>query len=294
MKKVGVVGLGDMGSGLAKNLIAAGFEVTGFDLSEKRMSDFAAIGGHACASAAEVGQGASAVFVMVMNGTQAEDVIVGNLKDVLEPGAAVVLTATIHAHEAKAISDAMQGTGIDLIDTPVSGGQPGAVGGTLTLMAAGTDDAMARHDDVLQAISKTIHHVGQNFGDGQTVKACLQSLMGAIFSATYELSVLVGKAGISGEVMRKVIASTGAGNGITDGSLENIMHRRFENTGSGIGTMWKDLTISLELAKQLGVPMHTTATAMQIFQAGMTKYPEADNQVAAKVIEEIVGAELKP
>ncbi len=294
MKRVGVVGLGDMGSGLAKNLMKAGFEVAGFDLSEKRLADFGRTGGVACASVSEVGTGASAVLVMVMNGAQAEHVIVGQLKDVLEPGAAVVLTATIHAHEAKAIAKAMDGTGIDLIDTPVSGGQPGAMGGALTLMAAGTDEAMARHEDVLQAISKTIHHVGQNFGDGQTVKACLQSLIGAIFSATYELSVLAGKAGISGEVLRKVIASTGAGNGITDGSLENIMNRKFEGTGSGIGTMWKDLTISLELAKQLGVPMHTTATAMQIFQAGMTKYPDADNQAAAKVIEEIVGAGLRP
>ena len=146
----------------------------------------------------------------------------------------------------------------------------------------------------MEAISKVIHHVGQAPGEGQTVKACLQSLIGSIFAATYELSVLAGKAGVSGDVLRKVIASTGAGNGITDGSLENIIARKFDGTGSGIGTMWKDLTISLELAKGLGVPMHTTATAMQIFQAGITKYPAGDNQSAARVIEEIVGAELKP
>lgn len=294
MDKVGVIGLGDMGSGLAKNLIASGFRVAGFDLSPKRMADFVEMGGSACDDASSVGQDARAVFVMVMNGDQAKDVILNDLKSTMARGSCVVLTATIHSTEARDIARGLDGTGIDLIDSPVSGGQPGAMGGTLALMAAGSDEAMARNDDVLQAISKVIHHVGKEPGDGQVVKGCLQSLIGSIFSATYEMSVLAGKAGVSGDVLRKVIASTGAGNGITDGSLDHIMNRRFDNTGSGIGTMWKDLTIAQQLAKEMGVPMHTTATAMQIFQAGMTKYPEGDNQSAAKVIEEIVGAELKP
>lgn len=293
MTRVGVIGIGDMGSGLGKNLLAAGYEVAGYDLSEARLAAFTKAGGIACANAGEVAQGASAVFVMVMNGTQAQQVI-AELAEGLQPGAAVVLTATIHAHEARAIAASLEGTGIDMIDSPVSGGQPGAMAGTLTLMVGASDAAMGRHRPVLEAISKTIHHVGQEVGQGQTMKACLQSLIGAIFAATYELSALAGKAGVSGQVLRDVIGSTGAGNGITDGSLETIMQRRFAGTGSGIGTMHKDLTISLELAKQMGVPMHTTATAMQIFQAGMTKYPKGDNQSAARVIEEIVGAELAP
>ena len=294
MTRVGVIGLGDMGSGLAKNLIAAGYEVAGHDLDAERMATFTGMGGVACASAAEVGRDAQAVFVMVMNGSQARSVILDGLAPVMAAGSAMILTATIHATEAREIAEGMSGTGIDMIDSPVSGGFPGAQGGTLTLMAAGTDAAMAAHREVLEAVSSIIHHVGQNVGDGQTVKACLQSLIGSIFAATYELSVLAGKAGVSGDVLRKVIASTGAGNGITDGSLDNIAARRFDGTGSGINTMHKDLTISLELAKQMGVPMHTTATAMQIFQAGMTKYPDGDNQSAALVIEEIVGAGLRP
>lgn len=294
MTRVGVVGIGDMGSGLAKNLIVAGFEVAGNDLDPARMDAFVEMGGIACASSGEVGQGAKAVFVMVMNGDEAKDVILGGLRSTMERGSAVILSATVHATEAREIAAGLAGTGIEMIDSPVSGGFPGAHAGTLTLMAAGTDAAMAEQRDVLQAVSSVIHHVGKTVGEGQTMKACLQSLIGAIFSATYELSVLAGKAGVSGEMLRQVIGSTGASNGITDGSLANIIGRTFEGTGSGINTMHKDLTISLELAKRMGVPMHTTATAMQIFQAGMTKYPEGDNQSAAKVIEEIVGAELKP
>ena len=294
MTKVGVVGVGDMGSGLAKNLIAAGFEVAGFDLDPERMETFVEMGGVACASASAVGQGAKAVFVMVMNGEQARSVILDGLKTTMDAGSAVILTATVHSTEARDIAAGLAGSGIDMIDSPVSGGFPGAHAGTLTLMAAGTDAAMAAQRDVMEAVSSVIHHVGTAVGDGQVMKACLQSLIGAIFSATYELSVLAGKAGVSGDMLRQVIGSTGAGNGITDGSLANIADRKFDGTGSGINTMHKDLTISLELAKQMGVPMHTTATAMQIFQAGMTKYPDGDNQSAALVIEEIVGAGLRP
>ncbi len=297
MTRVGVIGLGDMGSGLAKNLMANGFQVAGYDLSPERMAAFTDMGGIGCASTAEVGQGARAVFVMVMNGAQARVVALGDgvgngLMASMAKGTAMILTATIHAPEAREIGERLAEHGLHLIDAPVSGGFPGAHGGTLALMAAAPAEVLAEYDDVLQAVSRVIHHVGDTPGDGQTVKACLQSLIGAIFAATYELSVLAGKAGVSGEVLRKVIASTGAGNGITDGSLENIIARRFDRTGSGIGTMWKDLTISLELAKGLGVPMHTTSTAMQLFQAGMTRYPDGDNQSVAKVIEEIVGAEL--
>ena len=95
MTKVGVIGLGDMGSGLAKNLIAAGFNVAGLDLSAERMKDFTEMGGTACASAAEVGQGAKAVFVMVMNGDQAKEVILGDgLASSMAKGSCVILTAT--------------------------------------------------------------------------------------------------------------------------------------------------------------------------------------------------------
>ncbi len=295
MTRVGVIGLGDMGSGLARNLIAGGYEVVGLDLNPQRMRDFTEMGGLACQNAAEVGQGSKAVFVMVMNGAQAREVILGEgLASTMAPGSVVMLTATIHAHEAREIAAELEGAGIDLIDSPVAGGRPGAQGGTLTLMAAAPDAVLAAHRDILGTVSSVIHHVGRNAGDGQTVKACLQSLIGSIFAATYEMSVLAGKAGVSGEILRRVIASTAAGNGLTDRSLDQIIARQFEDTGSGIGTMHKDLTVSLELARRMGVPMQATEAAMRIFDAGIEKYPSGDNQSAARVIEEAAGAALQP
>jgi 3-hydroxyisobutyrate dehydrogenase/putative dehydrogenase len=294
MKHIGVIGLGDMGSGLAKNLMVNGFSVFGLDLKPERQAAFTDTGGTLVDDAAELGRRVDAAFVMVMNGDQAKSVILGpdGLVDNMEQGGVVILSATIKPHEAVEIGAAMQGSGIDLIDTPVSGGFPGAQGGTLTMMAAAPDVVMARARPVLEAVSASIHHVGTKAGDGQTVKACLQSLIGSVFSATFEAAALAAKAGVSGDVLYNVFSTSGAGSGIVNNALQKIIDREFEGTGSHINTMHKDLTISLNLAENLGVPMHTAAAAMQIFHAGRSKYPNGDNWVCTRVIEDIIGAEL--
>ncbi|MDD9976914.1 MAG: NAD(P)-dependent oxidoreductase [Boseongicola sp.] len=292
--RAGVIGLGDMGSGLAKNLIANGFETWGLDLDPNRMEAFREMGGNAASSTAEVGANADAVFVMVMNGDQAKAVILGDggLVGSMASGGTVLLTATIKPREAREIGEAMEDSEISLIDSPVSGGFPGAQGGTLTMMAAGSDEALAQNRAVMEAVSANIHRTGETPGDGQTVKACLQSLIGAQFAATFEAAALAAKAGVPGQIILDVFSTSSAGCGIVNNALEKIIDRQFEGTGSHINTMHKDLTISMNLGEELGVPLHTAAAAMQIFHAGRTKYPNGDNWVCTRVIEEIVGAEL--
>ncbi len=294
MTVTGVVGIGDMGSGLAKNLIANGFECWGHDLLDHRMEAFRAMGGHGATGSAEVGQNAQAVFVMVMTGAEARDVILGpdGLVRNMAPGGTVLLSATVKPREAREIGAAMEGSGIALIDTPVSGGFPGAQSGTLTMMAAAPDDILEALKPVMEAVSANIHRVGTRPGEGQTVKACLQSLIGAQFSATFEAAALAAKAGVSGQVLLDVFSTSSAGCGVVNNALEKIIDRRFEGTGSHINTMHKDLTISMALSEELGVPLHTAASAMQVFHAGRTKYPNGDNWVCTRVIEDIVGAEL--
>ena len=294
MLKAGVVGIGDMGSGLAKNLIANGFETWGYDPDSTRMQAFAGLGGNPAASAGEVGRHADAVFVMVMTGAQAKAVILGDggLRETMT-GGTILLTATIKRAEALEIAEGLQGSGIDLIDSPVSGGFPGAQGGTLTMMASATAGVLSTARPVMEAVSATIHHVGTEPGMGQTVKACLQSLIGSLFSATFEASVLAAKAGVDGEAFLNVVAHSSAGCGGVTTALEAILDGRFEGTGSHINTMHKDLTISMALAEELGVPMQTASSAMQIFHAGKTRYPDGDNWICTRVIEEIVGAELR-
>ena len=252
------------------------------------------MGGHTADSTAEVSKHAQYVFVMVMKGAEAHEVILGEggLAENMSPGGTIVLTSTIKPAEARAIATGLDGTGLLLIDSPVSGGYPGAQGGTLTLMAAAPENILSNARPVLEAISADIHHVGTQPGEGQVVKACLQSLIGSIFSATFEAAALAAKAGVPGQVILDVFSTSSAGSGITNNAVQKIIDRQFEGTGSHINTMHKDLTISMALGEELGVPLHTAAAAMQIFHAGRTRHPDGDNWVATRVIEEIVGAEL--
>ncbi|MEM1233723.1 MAG: NAD(P)-dependent oxidoreductase [Pseudomonadota bacterium] len=286
--KTGVIGLGDMGSGLAKNLMAGGFACAGHDLDPTRLKAFEEMGGTPALPSAM--DDCDAVFVMVMNGDQAKAVI-ADLAQAMSSGA-IILSATIKPREARDIGEMLEGSGLDLIDTPVSGGFPGAQGGTLTMMAAAPDAVLDAYAPVMEAVSANIHRVGTKPGDGQTVKACLQSLIGAQFAATFEAAALAAKAGVPGQVILDVFSTSSAGCGIVNNALQKIIDRQFEGTGSHINTMHKDLTISMGLGEELGVPLHTAAAAMQIFHAGRTRYPDGDNWTATRVIEDIVGAEL--
>jgi 3-hydroxyisobutyrate dehydrogenase/putative dehydrogenase len=294
MKTTGIVGIGDMGSGIALNLIKQGYQVTGRDLQASRMQSFAQMGGICADSTAAVGAASDVVFVMVMQGDQARKTILApdGLVPSMRPGGAIVLSATIKPKEAREIGLAMKDSGIHLIDSPVSGGFPGAQSGTLTMMASAPDAVLDEFAAVMQAVSANIHRVGSEPGMGQTVKACLQSLIGAQFSATFEAAALAAKAGVSGQVLLDVFSTSSAGCGIVNNALEKIIDRQFEGTGSHINTMHKDLTISMALGEELGVPLHTAATAMQIFHMGKSRYPDGDNWICTKVLEEIVGAEL--
>lgn len=294
MSNIGVIGLGDMGSGLAKNLIAAGFQTYGVNRSQARLKPFEAMGGIPCDTPKALGAHCTKVFIMVMNGAQVQDVLFGKegLLESLPQGSTIILTATIKPQEARMIGATLNERGITMIDSPVSGGFPGAQNGTLTMMAAGSDAALAANRDIMQAISSNIHHVGQYAGDGQTVKACLQSLIGAQFSATFEAAALAAKAGVSGQVLLDVFSTSSASCGIVNNALEKIIDRQFEGTGSHINTMHKDLTIALSLGEELCVPLHTASAAMQIFHAGKSRFPDGDNWACTKVIEHIVGAEL--
>jgi len=292
--RAGVIGLGDMGSGLASNLIKNGFSTTGFDLSADRMAALQELGGNPASDVAEVGQNSDAVYVMVMNGDQVKSVIFGDggLLSHMSKGGAIILTATIKPREAREIGVAMEGSGIELIDSPVSGGFPGAQGGTLTMMASAPNAVLDKFSAVMEAVSANIHRVGTEAGMGQTMKSCLQTLIGSIFSATFEASVLAAKAGVSGQALYDVFSTSGAGCGCTNTALENVIDRQFEKTGSHINTMHKDLTISLDLAEELQVPMQTASSAMQIFHAGKSKFPDGDNWACTRVIEDIVGSQL--
>lgn len=290
----GVIGLGDMGSGLARNLLAAGFPTVGFDLDATRLQRFVGAGGVAARSAREVAEKAEAVFVMVLNGDQARSVLLGaeGVAAGMRAGGSVIMTATIKPSEVRQLAADLGTRDLHLVDSPVTGGYAGAQNGTLTLMAAATAERLAAVRPFLEAVSNKVFHVGDKPGDGQVMKACLQALIGSVYTATFEAAVLAAKSGIPGQVLYDVFTNSAASSVVTNNGLKKILDRAFVGTGSHIATMYKDLTISLDHARDTGVPLFTAAAAMQLFQAGKTRFPDEDNWCVTKVLEEIVDAQV--
>ena len=295
MKKVAVVGLGNMGLGMAKNLLAAGFDVTGFDLRPQRGQLLAEQGGKSAASLADLA-GADVVFVMVMSGAQVMEVVAGEggLMRCLSEGATIIVSATIQPAEMRAIEQVIRGSGLHLIDSPVSGGQFGAEAGTLTMMAAAETAVFAANQDVLNAVGGKVFHVGEEAGMGQTVKAALQALIGVSFVGIFESLALGAAAGVKGETLFEVFSSTHVANTpFFKNCAQLIMERKFEDTGSHIATMHKDMGISMALAHDKGMPLFATSAAYELFQAGISRYPEGDNWAIVKLLEEFSGAEVR-
>ena len=141
------------------------------------------------------------------------------------------------------------------------------------MMVAAKQEVFDGNREVLNAVGKKIFHVGVDIGQGQTIKACLQALIGSIFSATFESAVLAAKCGIDGQVLYDVFSGSGASNGITNNALQKILDRAFVGTGSHISTMYKDLTISMDMAREAGVPMFTAGAAMQLFSVRQEQIP---------------------
>jgi 3-hydroxyisobutyrate dehydrogenase-like beta-hydroxyacid dehydrogenase len=295
MKKVGLIGLGDMGIGMAKNLLENGFELTGYDLQKERRRAFADLGGRPAEGCGEVAEKSDAVFIMVLNGRQVIDIVLGDwgFLDNLKPGAIIIVSATIHPSEIREIVEPVSKKGMELVDTPVSGGKSGADNGTLTLMTAAKKAVFEDCKPLLEAVGQNIYHVGEEIGMGQTVKAALQAFIGASFTAIFESLVLGVKAGVKAETLYEVFGSSGVGSPLFKNAAKLIMERKFKGTGSHIGTMYKDLGITMAMAKENGVSMFTTSAAYELFQAGISLFPDEDNWSIVKLLEQIAGTEVR-
>lgn len=293
MKKVAVIGLGNMGLGMAINLAAKGFAVSGYARRSEARGELTRHGGTPAASAAEAARDCDAVLLMVLNGEQVLDILETGLKDALRPGATLIVTATIGHSAMLRVDQLLQDSGVDLLDCPVSGGRGGAHGGTLTLMAAGGTSVLEANRDVLNAIGANLYHVGERAGQGQVVKACLQALIGVVYEGLFEAMVLGAKAGLDPQVLSTVINSSFVASRLTQATTALIMDRQFSGGGSHIGTMHKDFGISMDMARELGVPMPAASVAMQMFQAGMTAIPDGDNWCIVQLLEQLAATEVR-
>ncbi len=294
MARVGLIGVGNMGAAMSRNILKAGHELAVYDVRPEAMEPLVRAGAHAAASPQDVGAAADTVFIMVLNVEQVKAALLGEdgLLAGLKPGSTVICTATIGRTQVMEVAGLVTAKGVNIVDAPVSGGAPGAAAGTLTMMVAAENETFAASKPVLEAVGKDIYHVGEEIGMGQTVKSALAVLIGTTYAGIFEALTLAVKAGVAPETLRDVVGTSVVGNFLFRDTTENILSRNFKGQ-SNIGTMYKDLSLAKNMASDCGVPLFAASAAFELFQAGKAVNPDEDNWTIIKILENIAGVEVK-
>ena len=294
MAKVGLIGVGNMGMGMSRNILKAGHELIAYDVRPEPLETLVKEGVRAAVSPREVGIAADNIFIMVLNVEQVKAALLGEdgLLAGLKPGSTVICTATIGRSQVIEVAELVTAKGIHIIDAPVSGGAPGAAAGTLTMMVSAPKETFEASKPVLEAVGRDIYHVGEEAGMGQTVKSALAVLIGTTYAGIFEALTLAVKAGVKPEMLRDVVSTSVVGNFLFRDTTENILTRNFKGQ-SNIGTMYKDLSLAKNMANDCGVPLFAASAAFELFQAGKAVNPDEDNWTIIKILENIAGIEIK-
>jgi putative dehydrogenase len=266
--RIGFIGLGAMGAPMAARLVGAGHEVRGFDVRPAAVEALVAQGGQAAASARDAARGAELLWLMVVNGDQAEALLYGEAAAAaaLPAGALVVAACTQAPAQAQALAARLVGGGHVMLDAPVSGGVAGAKAAALTIMCSGPEAAVARAQPVFEAVAKRIFHVGTEAGLGSTAKMINQLLCGVHIAAAAEAMHVAERAGVPLAMMHEII-SVSAGNSWMWGDRGPRMMQDDPPVTSAVDIFVKDLGIVLDQGKRARQGLPLAAAAMQMFLA---------------------------
>ncbi len=278
--KVGFIGLGTMGAPMALNLLKAGHTVTVHNRTRDRELAVAAAGANRAASPGEAARGAEVIITCVSDSPDVEAVILGENGVIhgAQPGAIVIDMSTISPIVTRAIAAQLATQGIKMLDAPVSGGSEGAQNGTLSIMIGGDAETVAQALPALQAMGKTITHVG-DLGAGQITKAINQVIVAGTYLAVAEGMALGLKAGLDLDQVVQAVGSGAAGSwGLTHRS-QNMITNTYP-LGFRVRLHHKDLKIALEAARELGVVLPVAAYVDQI-ETGLIARGYGDEDVSA-------------
>ncbi|MDQ1012135.1 3-hydroxyisobutyrate dehydrogenase [Streptomyces sp. V4I23] len=272
MTTVGFIGLGNMGGPMAANLVAAGHDVLGFDLSQTAVATAREAGVRITGSVTELAGAARVVITMLPTGRHVQDVVLGDdgvLKHAVD-GTVVIDSSTIDIQSARAVHAAVTERGLPVVDAPVSGGVAKARAGTLTFMVGGTQEAVGLARPYLNVMGGNIIHAGAA-GAGQAAKICNNMLFGATMTAVAEAFVLGERLGLDARSLFDIV-STSSGDswalhnfcpwpGLVEGSAaDNGYQANFAAT-----LMSKDLRLALSAADEVGVTLPVSSSANKVF-----------------------------
>ncbi|HEY9461424.1 MAG TPA: NAD(P)-dependent oxidoreductase [Paralcaligenes sp.] len=267
MSVVAFVGLGAMGLPMARNLLSKGFEVRGWDLSDKALDALAQSGGVRVTSLADATRGADVLVLMVVNASQAESILVQQgVLDGLAANAVVCLMATCPSGAVQNLSKSVASANRRFVDAPVSGGVAGAVAGSLTIMAAAERASFDAVEPVFNALGERVFYIGPTPGQGAMVKTVNQLLCGVHIAVMAEAFSLAAKAGIDLELLLEIMQGSAASSWMLHDRGPRMLQDDPEVT-STVDIFVKDLGIVLETGKDARAALPIAAAAAQLFLA---------------------------
>ncbi|MBP1705556.1 MAG: 2-hydroxy-3-oxopropionate reductase [Chloroflexi bacterium] len=290
---VGFIGLGIMGRPMARNLLRAGHPLIVHDVVAGPVADLVAEGAAVAASPRDVAAACDVLITMLPDSPQVEDVYLGDggALEAARPGWLAIDMSSIAPRVARAVAARATATGADMLDAPVSGGEPGAIAGTLSIMVGGSEAAFDRARPLLGVLGRTIVHVGPA-GAGQVVKLCNQVVVAVVIEAVAEALVLGTKAGVEPERIVDVLQGGLAATKVLEVRGPNMLAGRYE-PGFRANLHLKDLRNALELAREAGVVVPAAAGVEQLMQRlRIAGRGDLDHSALVTVLEELAGARV--
>ena len=263
MSKIAFIGLGNMGGPMAKNLVSAGYQVTGFDLIETAINDAKEGGIKISKNAASAAVDAEILISMLPASQHVESLYLEEkLLESIDPSTLIIDCSTIAPETARKVSKEADALGLSMIDAPVSGGVSGAVAGTLSFIVGGKLEYLDRAKPLLQKMGKNIFHAGDN-GSGQVAKICNNMLLAIHMCGTAESLALGVKNGLKPQVLSEIMKKSSGGNWSLEvynpypGVMEGVPASREYQGGCLNKLMFKDLALAQEASKdsQTKTPM---------------------------------------
>ncbi|CAA9393530.1 MAG: 2-hydroxy-3-oxopropionate reductase [uncultured Rubrobacteraceae bacterium] len=285
---VGFIGLGIMGRPMAKNLMEAGYDLVVHNRSPEKAEELAQEGATAAGSPREVAERCDIIVTMLPDSPQVEEVLSGEggVFEGVREGTLIVDMSTISPVVTEELASGAKERGASLLDAPVSGGDVGAIEGTLSIMVGGEEPDFERARPLFEVMGKTVTHVGPT-GAGQVTKAANQIVVALTIEAVSEALVLGSKGGVSPEKILDVLGGGLAGNKVMEVKREKFLSHTFE-PGFRSELHHKDLGIALAAGREYGVALPVTAVVDQmLLTMGRKGWGGEDHSALLKVIEDL-------
>ncbi len=290
--KIGLIGLGIMGKPMAKNLLKAGYELVVNDRNQASIDEVVAAGA-TYATQAEIGETCDVVLTMLPNSPQVKEVMLGDdgVAAHMKAGSTFIDMSSINPVASKEIAAVLEAKGIDMLDAPVSGGEPKAIDGTLSFMVGGKQEVFDKYKDLLGAMGASVVRCG-DVGAGNTTKLANQIIVACNIQALAEALTLAQKAGVDPELVFQAIRGGLAGSTVMDAKAP-MMIAGNDKPGFKIDLHIKDLNNALDCAHTVGSPLPMTAAVQEVMQwLHNNGKGQADHSAIAQYYEKLTGIQI--